>query len=160
MTRTGSLTPADRERLAAVVAAWGADPARWPEDDRVHLGHQLAALPEAARRDAAALDALIASAASPQPPPGAVERLLARAAATPQAKTPAEVHPFAVARAAPSVARAPSRAAPAWMTLAASLLLGFWAGSAGFVDGALLDAADDAEWSAIDLSTGDDGDGA
>lgn len=158
MTRTDSLTPADRERLAAVVAAWGADPARWPEDDRARLGHLLAAVPEADRRDARALDALIASAASPQPPPGAVERLLARAAATPQ-PAPAVVHPPVWSAVSPP-RRAPLRSVPAWMALAASLLIGVWAGSAGLVDGLLPGAADDAEWSAIDLSTGDDGDGA
>ena len=54
----------------------------------------------------------------------------------------------------------PLTSAPAWMALAASLLLGFWAGSAGLVDGLLLDTAPDGNWSAIDLSLRDDGDGA
>ena len=153
---TDPLTPADRDRLAALLAVYGADPARWPAADRERLGHRVTEA-AAGLDEARTIDALLAEAASPEAPPGAVSRLMDRL--PPQAPSAMVVPLTPPARALNRPAgRRPS--APAWMALAASLLLGFWAGSAGLVDGVLLDAAPDGDWSAIDLSLHDDGDGA
>jgi hypothetical protein len=119
------------------------------------LRTEVAAL-DALRTEAAALDALIASAVEPAPPSGALERLLSR---VPAAGMPPP-SPIPLPVPLPARRLPPLTSAPAWMALAASLLLGFWAGSAGLVDGVLLDPAPESDWSAIDLSLRDDGDGA
>jgi hypothetical protein len=154
---TDPLSPQDHDRLAAVLDAYGADPARWPAADRARFAQAIAGAPPAGMGEARALDALLSAAASPEPPAGAMDRLMARAAAPPAAVSgePLRMSPRPARPQAPRL-----KLAPVWTALAASLLLGFWAGSAGLVDGVLLDAAPEGDWSAIDLSLRDDGDGA
>jgi len=70
-----------RDRLQAVLAAYGADPARWPEGDR-ELMPLLAAADRgltAFLNDARTMDMVLAGASHPVAPTGAAERLIARA---------------------------------------------------------------------------------
>lgn len=72
-----------RERLRAVVAAYGADRAAWPLEDREEfsggdLEDEGVALPVS---EARALDAVLARASMPQPATGAAARIAARIAA-------------------------------------------------------------------------------
>lgn len=153
MTERPPLSDADRQRLATLLAAYGADPARWPAADRERLARHLEdAGPDVA--EARAMDSALAASADPTPPPQARDRLMARVQAMPRA-TPA-ASPAAVIPLTPRRSR--MAAAPAWLALAASLALGFWIGSLGLVDGLLLDGYSDSDWSAIDLGEdpGDD----
>jgi len=73
-----------RERLGALLDAYGADPDRWPADER---GAALALLEEdaaarALREHAARLDAVLATVEEASPSPALVERILAAAPAT------------------------------------------------------------------------------
>ena len=54
----------DLARLKQLLAAYGADPARWPESERTEARNLLAGSPEARQelREAAGLDALLDSA--------------------------------------------------------------------------------------------------
>lgn len=120
----------DAERFAALVAAYGAEPDRWPEGERAQalrfrLADPQAALPilDAER----ALDALLASAPAPEPQARLVSAILAQAPRRPSL--------------APAV------------SLAACALLGVTLGFAGFrgaaaeaeMEGALLQLHPDME---------------
>ncbi len=146
MTTRDTMNEDDRRRLVELLAAYGADPQRWPDADRQRLAHQLSTHDPTDVAQAAALDSLLSDAVAPPLPEGATERLLARVKA---------------ARPAPVVATSRRNwfAAPA-AALAASLLLGLWIGAGGGADGLLLDPKADHDWSAIDLQTTDDGDAA
>ena len=101
------------ERLQAVLASYGADPANWPAAEREALLPLLdrAGLDLAAARE---IDQLLDRATIPEIAPGFEGRLLARAASN--------VVPFA-------------RPALRWtmaLPLAASLALGIYLGAAGF----------------------------
>lgn len=121
---------AARERLKAVLAAYGADPAHWPESDRKLAPLLASGDPEllAQVQDARATDAALARASHPESPAGAAERLVARVA-----EEPGRVVSFA-ARAReqppPTPAALPGRLAAA-AALAASLLLGLYLGASG-----------------------------
>lgn len=69
-----------RDRLRAVLAAYGADPARWAEGDRELVS--LLATPDgnldALLSDARTIDLVLAQASHPVAPPGAAERLSGR----------------------------------------------------------------------------------
>jgi hypothetical protein len=139
---------AQMQRLEAVLAAYGADPARWPEEERSALQSFIAANPEARRRadEEAAFDRLLAAA------PGTVASgadSRARAAlfaaldgaddSVPAAS--GNVVPFARKTAAPAV---PAAARSMWKELsvmAASLLVGFFTVSQGLLEGSRLDPA-------------------
>ena len=70
------------ERLAALIAAHGADVARWPAAERVHAGDLAAhATLEPARRDAVALDAALAQLDPVPLPPADLRRRILLAAA-------------------------------------------------------------------------------
>lgn len=68
------------DRLRAILDAYGADPARWPEPEREGALRLLARSPEAAKhRDRAReLDALLDRATAYEPAPGLLARVLAR----------------------------------------------------------------------------------
>ncbi len=72
------------KRLEQVLKAYGADPARWPEDERDEL---LVALKDAQDRraftDARELDQLLDSVKSQEMPQGALDRLKAATKAAP-----------------------------------------------------------------------------
>ena len=76
MTRSSPLPLA---RLRALVDAYGANPDRWPAEERAAAAELLSTSPEAQRyRDAAAgLDALLALAREPEPPVALRDRILA-----------------------------------------------------------------------------------
>lgn len=65
-------------RLAGILDAYGADPSRWPADERVAAETLIARSPEAAslREDAAALDMLMDQSAAPAPSPELMARVL------------------------------------------------------------------------------------
>lgn len=72
-----------RTRLAEILAAYGADPARWPVSERRGLEAVLQRQPELLA-EALEIDRVLAQATPPQAPAGAKARLLARLAETPQ----------------------------------------------------------------------------
>ena len=76
------------ERFAALLDAYGADPARWPDAERAGARTLLERSAEArARRDAAAaLDVLLDRAETAQPSPALAERILAQAPRVARAK--------------------------------------------------------------------------
>lgn len=121
---------AARERLKAVLAAYGSDPARWPESDR-KLAPLLSADDtelSAPLRDARAIDAALARGSCPEIPAGAAERLVAKVA-----NEPSRVVPFAAraeGRPQPRRAAMPGTLA-ALSALAASLALGLYLGASG-----------------------------
>lgn len=108
----------DRERLEQVLAAYGADPQRWPEGDR-----KLAALSsEADRAEALEIDALLATARRPEMPANGPHRLARRL--TPPSRGTVIAMP------------ARPRFRPLWAgaALAASLAIGIYIGGSGLSD--------------------------
>lgn len=80
------IAPLSTERLAALLDAYGADPGRWPADERAAAEALLAASPAArARRDEAArLDALLDLVPAPAPTADLADRIVV--AARPRAR--------------------------------------------------------------------------
>ena len=70
-----------RTRLAEVLAAYGADPARWPASERDRLLAHVEGAPElgALLAEAREIDQVLARVKAPAVPAGAAARLLARA---------------------------------------------------------------------------------
>ena len=97
------------DRLREVLAAYGADPARWPAGDRTELVHLIDGAGEG-YRDALEVDRLLQLASAPEQGFGANERLIRY------------VH------ALQSTARRPVLRWTAALPLAASLLLGIYLG--------------------------------
>lgn len=124
------LNKAARDRLQAVLAAYGADPARWPERDRELAPWLGAADPvlTTSLNEARTMDSVLKRASHPAAPAGAAERLVARVDALPGKVVP-------IAR--PAQARAPTRRAAlprrlaVLSALAASLALGLYLGASG-----------------------------
>lgn len=114
------------ERLKAVVAAYGADRSKWPDDDRAVFSD--ADLKDDALAsilsDATALDAVLAHASASEPEPGATSRIAARIAAG------TNVARFDNRRTAadPGKSHTPPSYWPAAGLLAASLLVGIFLG--------------------------------
>jgi hypothetical protein len=112
-----------RNRIERVLAAYGADPARWPAEDREVLAPRLGEIGPAAA-EARAIDAMLQAATVPELPAGAERRLLTRldrragVAGSPWRKT------------APGSALRWISALP----LAASLALGMYLGAVGTLD--------------------------
>ena len=111
--------PLSRDRARAILAAYGAEPRRWPDAERAAL--------EAARRADPALAAERREA----------ETLDAALTALPATASPA-VNPLAIAAAARGAARPPARRAPRYAVrtagLAAAAVVGFvigWTGITG-----------------------------
>src|SRR5262249_23155819 len=114
-----------RTRLAEVLAAYGADPARWPAAERDGLIAHVENTPHLPGLLAGAreIDQILASARAPSVPAGAAARLLAQAG---QRKPEATVIPFDRARARPRPSIWSWGAAAA---LAASFGLGIFLGT-------------------------------
>lgn len=128
---------AKMERLQAVLAAYGSDPARWPEGDR-ELAPLLTA-PDAdlsaSLKDARSLDSALAHASRPVPPTAAMDRLVARIRDEAITEAPDNVVAFSrrgATLAAPRTALS-GRLAIA-TSLAASLALGIYLGASGQID--------------------------
>ncbi|MFW6076153.1 MAG: hypothetical protein ACOC71_00240 [Hyphomicrobiales bacterium] len=126
-------TQARMERLRAVLAAYGADPARWPESDRELAPLLAASDPDLATslEDARSLDSALARASHPAAPAAAADRLVASVS-----QTPGNVVAFARHGATPPAAprtALSSRLAVA-TSLAASLVLGIYLGASGQSD--------------------------
>jgi hypothetical protein len=117
-----------RTRLAEVLAAYGADPARWPVAERDRLMAQIESAPDlqALFTEAREIDQVLARAKAPEVPAGAAARLLARAG---QQDPSATVAPFDRARARPRPSIWSWGAAAA---LAASFGLGIFLGTTNF----------------------------
>lgn len=123
---------AKMDRLQAVLAAYGADPARWPESDRELAPLLAAAHPEVAAslEDARSLDSALARASRPAAPATAAERLIA------SVEAPGTIVTFARHGVERRIARRTalsSRLAIA-ISLAASLALGIYLGASGQSD--------------------------
>jgi hypothetical protein len=117
-----------RTRLAEVLAAYGADPARWPASERGGLLALVEGAPElqALLAEAREIDKVLASARVPRVPAGAAARLLAQAGRQGSWTT---VVPFDQARARPRPSIWSWGAAAA---LAASFGLGIFLGTTNF----------------------------
>lgn len=114
-----------RTRLREVLAAYGADPARWPVSERDRLTALIEKEPELLA-EALEIDKVLARVRAPQVPEGAAARLLAQAG---QRKPEATVIPFDRARARPRPSIWSWGAAAA---LAASFGLGIFLGTTNF----------------------------
>ena len=127
------LTEAATDRLQAVLAAYGADAARWPEADRglASLLMTADAALSAPLEDARSLDAVLAQASHPAAPVAAAERLIASIA-----DVPGKVVTFAPREQELMQARraALPRRLAVPMALAASLALGLYLGASGRSD--------------------------
>ena len=120
-----------RDRLRAVLAAYGADQARWAEGDR-KLESLLTATDrslDALLDDARNMDMVLAQASRPVAPPGTAERLIAR---VDDGRSVVQFAQRAQARHAGRAAL-PGRLA-AMIALAASLALGLYLGASGQTD--------------------------
>jgi hypothetical protein len=117
-----------RTRLAEVLAAYGADPARWPAAERDRLMALIESSPhlQALLADARQIDQVLSAAKTSAVPAGAAARLLARAR---QQKPSATVIRLDRARARPSPSIWSWGAAAA---LAASFGLGIFLGTTNF----------------------------
>ena len=126
------------DRLQAVLAAYGSDPARWPEGDR-ELAPLLTAHDadlSASLKDARSLDSALAHASRPIAPTAAADRLVARIEDEAVTAAPDNVVAFARRGAAPPAAQGTAlsgRLAIA-TSLAASLALGIYLGASGQID--------------------------
>lgn len=145
------------QRLAAVLEAYGADPARWPAAERASLTALTAADPRAAAlvAEARALDRLLATPPARDPTAEArlLEEIMARAAATqrPRAEPGHDSAVVDLSSAREARRRAPSRqpsalpAAGTWRAaglLAASLLVGLYLGASGIAGPAIVGLAE------------------
>jgi len=115
------MDPKQNARLAGLVEAFGADPARWPPEER-----RLAALADTIDlTEAREIDSVLAHAGKPSidlaKRTAAMSRIMAAA-------------PVGKAFAVPRPARVWSAWAPAATALAASFAIGIYLGSAGLVD--------------------------
>jgi hypothetical protein len=105
------------ERLRHLLEAYGADPERWPAEEREAALGLLAVSPEAqaARVEAARLDALLGLASAAEPSPDLSARILA---ALPEDRRPARARRARIVR----------RVAAALVPLAAAAALVLWIG--------------------------------
>jgi len=114
-----------KTRLAEVLAAYGADPARWPAAERARLEALVRSDPQLLV-EAREIDLVLARAAQPAVPAGAAARLLARASET---RPQPNVVPFDRTR------RAGGRSIWSWgaaTALAASFACGIFIGTTNF----------------------------
>jgi hypothetical protein len=94
------------ERLQEILDAYGANPERWPAEERAAAAALLARTP-ALREEAARLDVLLDRVPVERPSDGLVERVLADAARTPRRVRPvSRVRPWRAAAAVASLAAA------------------------------------------------------
>ena len=134
-------TTTDLARLETVFDTYGADPARWPEDERAGLEHLIDSDERAARlaAEAAALDRVMAHDPAGDANEGLKRRILA--AAVNDGGREARVVPMTASR-RPAATVAISRRAALWpaAALAASFALGLYLGLSG-LGGTAIDSA-------------------
>jgi hypothetical protein len=126
-------TQAKMDRLQAVLAAYGADPARWPESDRELVPLLAASHPDvtASLEDARILDSALAHASRAVAPAAAADRLVASVAGAPGNVVAFTRH----GEKQPAVPRIALSGRFAVATaLAASLALGIYLGASGQSD--------------------------
>jgi hypothetical protein len=124
-----------KQRLQAVLASYGADPARWPVADRAELLPHLASAGDALD-EARLIDGLLDLTGPPQPQSGFEKRLMARIAMRPPPR---------------------ARFSLGWqaaLPLAASLALGIYLGAMGELD-RLFPSAVTGDVAAVDDDDGD-----
>ena len=150
-TRSNEADAKALERLTSVVATYGADQTRWPAEEREALQSLIARMGSAAGRfrEESALDELLDRATPPQPPKGAVDRVLSRARQAGTRGESADVLPFEPRMAAPP--RPPIAWRPAAGVVAASLILGVVAGNLTVTDGFYLGGVTDNQIEELDL---------
>lgn len=117
-------TPVSLTRLRELLDTYGADPGRWPADERMAAEALLADSPEARnwREAARSLDAILDAAPAPRPSVGLLDSILGAADALP-GQAPAPVIPLTSAR--HRALRRWLRPA-AWVPLAAAATLILW----------------------------------
>jgi hypothetical protein len=138
-----------KRRLQVVLEAYGADPARWPDDDRKLFSGVRVEAGEALN-SASELDRILGMSSAVPLPEQAVDRLLR---ATASANGAGKVVAFRRRDPRPTPWLGWLAAAP----LAASLALGIYLGSQGFLDN-VLPAQLSGLLAAVDDSTSDPGD--
>ncbi len=155
-----------KQRLAEVLTIYGADPERWPPDERVRLMAILGEM-EAAVADAGeerSLDALLDLVDDPEPPDGSVERVLSAAGLGKGADVIAFAPeaPDETGSLPPGTSVFPFRPMVGWA--AASLLLGVIVGSTDIADpidlgdwSGLGSEIEDLGGGVLDLAAGEDG---
>ncbi|WP_119393019.1 hypothetical protein [Taklimakanibacter lacteus] len=117
-----------KTRLAEVLAAYGADPARWPAAERARLQAAIQSEPQLLA-EAREIDLVLAKAAAPVIPAGAASRLLARAG---QARPALNVVPFDPARRGQGQRQRSIWSWGAAAALAASFACGIFLGTTNF----------------------------
>jgi hypothetical protein len=152
MAGSGPNNGGARDRLQEVLAAYGADPAHWPERDREFAFLLATADPALAAplQDARALDLALAHASRPMAPAGAADRIAGLADVS------GDVVSFARRGRVPSRAKRavlPGRLA-VLTALAASLALGLYLGANGQGDWLIppLPAEDSPEYLSAELN--------
>lgn len=124
---------ANMDRLQAVLAAYGADPARWPESDRELAPLFTATHPNVAAslEDARNLDSALARASRPAAPMAAAHRLVASIAEAPDNVVAFDLHGT---RHGPRRETTLSGRLAIATSLAASLAFGIYLGASGQSD--------------------------
>ena len=115
------MTMDKHNRLQEVLAAYGTDPAHWPDADRLELVDVMAASTDQIS-EADEIDRVLAAAGKPSVPTGGQARLAELARQTPQEEPVENYQTFGVSRFA------------AMTTLAASLFVGIYMGTLGTLD--------------------------
>jgi hypothetical protein len=177
MTGNGTDRRTEIEALDALLASCGADRTRWPAHARLKFASLVATDPEAQRlvKEAAALDSVLDRAPAPVRPSDALaERIVATAIAGARDRDPRASDIRLPTRSRPSAAGAGRGISwarmrdvsampwPAAALLAASLVIGAFAGTSGVLDQALVPIAEvaasdsDMEADASQLAFGDD----
>lgn len=118
-----------RDRIRELIAAYGADPARWPEAESVAAGALAPNDPEliAARQ----LDSLLARFEAPPVDPALVERIVARAADLPQERRRTFERRRLLPRLGGRTRILPGLPWTELVAMTAALVLGFYIGMSG-----------------------------
>lgn len=126
-------THAKMDRLQAVLAAYGADPARWPESDRELAPLLAAAHPAlaASLEDARSLDSALAHSSRPVAPAAAARRLVATVHEVPVNIVAVGLHATTCSTGRRTTVFGPLAIAT---SLAASLVFGIYLGGSGQSD--------------------------
>ncbi len=120
----------ERDRVKKLIAAYGADRARWPEAEVARLGALAPHDPELAA--AGRLDALLSRFEAPPVAPDLVERIVARTAELPQQRRGGFRWRRLLPRLGGQRLTLPGLPWPELAAMSAALVLGFYVGASGF----------------------------